>query len=36
MDPDVKENVNAGEWDFAYQNVFGENTENSDSTLGSG
>jgi len=29
MDPDVKENVNVGEWDLAYQNVVGENTKNS-------
>mmetsp|Transcript_94687 Transcript_94687/g.306262 ORF Transcript_94687/g.306262 Transcript_94687/m.306262 type:complete len:86 (+) Transcript_94687:149-406(+) len=29
MDPDVKDNVNAGEWDLAYQDVVGENTENS-------
>jgi len=32
MDPDVKENVNVGEWDLAYQNVLGENTKNSNST----
>jgi len=30
MDPDVKDNVNAGEWDLAYQDVVGENMENSD------
>jgi len=30
MNPDVKENVDVGKWDLAYQDVVGENMENLD------